>query len=69
MAERLRISRWRAYKVARSGRLPTTRLGARDLRVPAMVLRRIDQEGLPPARPQLSGAGVGAGALAKRRAN
>jgi hypothetical protein len=30
-AERLGISRWQAYKLARSGRLPTTRLGARDL--------------------------------------
>ena len=27
---------------------PTTRLGARDLHVPAAVLRRIEQEGLPP---------------------
>ena len=34
-AERLGISRWQAYKLARSGRLPTTRLGARDLYVPA----------------------------------
>jgi excisionase family DNA binding protein len=48
-AERLGISRWQAYKLARSGRLPTTRLGARDLHVPAAVLRRIEQEGLPPA--------------------
>jgi excisionase family DNA binding protein len=47
-AERLGISRWQAYKLARSGRLPTTRLGARDLHVPAAV-RRIEQEGLPPA--------------------
>jgi excisionase family DNA binding protein len=46
-AERLGISRWQAYKLARSGRLPTTRLGARDLHVPAAVLRRIEQEGLP----------------------
>ena len=30
-AERLGISRWQAYKLARSGRLPTTRLGVRDL--------------------------------------
>jgi hypothetical protein len=44
----LGISRWQAYKLARSGRLPTTRLGARDLHVPAAV-RRIEQEGLPPA--------------------
>ena len=48
-AERLGISRWQAYKLARSGRLPTTRLGARDLYVPAAVLRRIEHEGLPPA--------------------
>jgi excisionase family DNA binding protein len=48
-AERLGISRWQAYKLARSGRLPTTRLGARDLHVPAAVLRRIEQEGLPTA--------------------
>jgi excisionase family DNA binding protein len=47
-AERLGISRWQAYKLARSGRLPTTRLGNRDLHVPAAVLRRIEQEGLPP---------------------
>jgi excisionase family DNA binding protein len=47
-AERLGISRWQAYKLARSGRLPTTRLGARDLHVPAAILRRIEQEGLPP---------------------
>jgi len=46
-SERLGISRWQAYKLARSGRLPTTRLGARDLYVPAAVLRRIEQEGLP----------------------
>jgi excisionase family DNA binding protein len=49
VAERLGISRWQAYKLARSGRLPTTRLGARDLHVPTAVLRRIEQEGLPPA--------------------
>jgi excisionase family DNA binding protein len=48
-AARLGISRWQAYKLARSGRLPTTRLGARDLYVPAAVLRRIEHEGLPPA--------------------
>jgi excisionase family DNA binding protein len=48
-AQRLGISRWQAYKLARSGRLPTTRLGARDLYVPVAVLRRIEQEGLPPA--------------------
>jgi len=38
----------KAFKLARTGRLPTTRLGARDLYVPAAVLRRIEQEGLPP---------------------
>ncbi len=47
-AQRLGISRWQTYKLARSGRLPTTRLGRRDLHVPAAVLRRIEQEGLPP---------------------
>jgi len=47
-AERLGISRWQAYKLARSGRLPTTRLGTRDLHVPVAVLRRIEQHGLPP---------------------
>ena len=47
-AQRLGISRWQAYKLAHSGRLPATRLGARDLHVPAAVLRRIEQEGLPP---------------------
>jgi excisionase family DNA binding protein len=47
-AQRLGISRWQAYKLARSGRLPTTRLGTRDLHVPAAVLRRIEQHGLPP---------------------
>ena len=48
-AERLGISRWQAYKLAHSGRLTTTRLGARDLYVPAAVLCRIEHEGLPPA--------------------
>jgi excisionase family DNA binding protein len=47
-AQRLGISRWQAYKLARSGRLPTTRLGTRDLHVPTAVLRRIEQHGLPP---------------------
>jgi len=47
-AARLGISRWQAYKLASSGRLPTTRLGARDLHVPTAVLRRIEQQGLPP---------------------
>ena len=51
-AQRLGISRWQAYKLARSGRLPTTRLGARDLQVPAAVLRRIEQAGLPPTEPE-----------------
>ena len=49
-AERLGISRWQAYKLARSGRLPTTRLGARDLHVPAAVLRRIEQKACPRSR-------------------
>jgi excisionase family DNA binding protein len=56
-AQRLGISRWQAYKLARSGRLPTTRLGARDLHVPVAVLRRIEQQGLPPA-PQPEGGEV-----------
>jgi excisionase family DNA binding protein len=47
-AARMGISLWQAYKLARSGRLPTTRPGRRDLYVPAAVLRRIEQEGLPP---------------------
>ena len=47
-AQRMGISLWQAYKLARSGRLPTTRPGRRDLHVPAAVLRRIEQEGLPP---------------------
>jgi hypothetical protein len=51
-AQRLGISRWQAYKLARSGRLSTTRLGARDLYVPAAVLRRIEREGLPPMEPE-----------------
>ncbi len=50
VAERPGISRWRAYKLARSGRLPTTRLGACDLHVPAAVWRRIEQEDLPLCR-------------------
>jgi excisionase family DNA binding protein len=57
VAKRLGISRWQAYKLARSGRLPTTRLGARDLYVPAAVLRRIEHEGLPPA-PESDGGAV-----------
>jgi excisionase family DNA binding protein len=47
-AQRMGISLWQAYKLARSGRLPTTRPGRRDLYVPAAVLRRIEQQGLPP---------------------
>jgi excisionase family DNA binding protein len=50
VAQRLGISRWQAYKLARSGRLPTTRLGARDLHVPAAVLRRIEQKASPQPR-------------------
>ena len=52
VAERVGSSRWQGYQRARSGRLPTTRLGARDLHVPAAVLRRIEQEGLPPTVPE-----------------
>jgi excisionase family DNA binding protein len=47
-AQRMGVSLWQAYKLARSGRLPTTRPGKRDLFVPAAVLRRIEREGLPP---------------------
>jgi excisionase family DNA binding protein len=57
-AERLGISRWQAYKLAHSGRLPTTRLGSRDLHVPAAVLRRIEQEGLPPEPEEPEGSVV-----------
>jgi hypothetical protein len=41
----LDISRWLAYKLARSGGLPTNRVG-RNLYVPVAVLRRFEQ-GLP----------------------
>jgi len=41
----LDISRWLAYKLARSGALPTNR-GGRNLYVPVAVLRRLEQ-GLP----------------------
>jgi Helix-turn-helix domain len=41
----LDISRWLAYKLARSGELPTNRAGRR-LYVPVAVLRRFEQ-GLP----------------------
>jgi hypothetical protein len=41
----LDISRWLAYKLARSGALPTNRVG-RNLYVPVAVLRRFEQ-GLP----------------------
>ena len=54
-AERLGISRWQAYKLARSGRLPSTRLGARDLYVPAAVLRRIEQKASQPPKAVRSG--------------
>jgi excisionase family DNA binding protein len=49
-AERLGISRWQAYKLARSGRLPTTRLGARDLHVPAAVLPASNKKASPRSR-------------------
>jgi hypothetical protein len=38
----LDISRWLAYKLARSGELPTNRVG-RNLYVPVAVLRRFEQ--------------------------
>jgi excisionase family DNA binding protein len=44
-ARLLDISRWLAYKLARSGELPTNRVG-RNLYVPVAVLRRFEQ-GLP----------------------
>jgi excisionase family DNA binding protein len=44
-ARLLDISRWLAYKLARSGELPTNRVG-RNLYVPIGVLRRFEQ-GLP----------------------
>jgi hypothetical protein len=44
-ARLLDISRWLAYKLARSGQLPTNRVG-RNLYVPVAVLRRFEQ-GLP----------------------
>jgi excisionase family DNA binding protein len=47
-AERMGISTWQAYKLAKAGRLPTTRPGKRHLYVPAAALRRIEREGLPP---------------------
>jgi excisionase family DNA binding protein len=47
-ARLLDISRWLAYKLARSGELPTNRVG-RNLYVPVAVLRRFEQ-GLPLAR-------------------
>jgi hypothetical protein len=47
-AERMGISQWLAYKLARSGRLPTTRPGKRELYVPMAAAKRIEREGLPP---------------------
>ncbi len=44
-ARLLDISKWLAYKLARSGDLPTNRVG-RNLYVPVAVLRRFEQ-GLP----------------------
>jgi hypothetical protein len=44
-AQRMGISRWMAYKLAKSGELPTNRIG-RLLYVPLAVLRRAEQ-GLP----------------------
>jgi hypothetical protein len=45
-ADRMDISLWQAYQLAKSGRLPTSRIGHR-LYVPAAVMRRIEREGLP----------------------
>ena len=47
-AQRMGISPWLAYKLARSGRLPTTRPGKRELYVPMAAAKRIEREGLPP---------------------
>jgi hypothetical protein len=47
-AQRMGISPWLAYKLARSGRLPTTRPGKRELYVPMAAARRIERDGLPP---------------------
>ena len=47
-AKRISISQWLAYKLAKEGRLPTTRPGKRDLYVPMAAARRIEQEGIPP---------------------
>jgi hypothetical protein len=47
-AQRMGISQWLAYKLARSGRLPTTRPGKRELYVPMAAARRIERDGLPP---------------------
>jgi excisionase family DNA binding protein len=41
-ARLLDISKWLAYKLARSGELPTNRVG-RNLYVPVAVLRRFEQ--------------------------
>jgi hypothetical protein len=47
-AQRMGISPWLAYRLARSGRLPTTRPGKRELYVPMAAARRIERDGLPP---------------------
>jgi hypothetical protein len=47
-AQRMGISPWQAYKLARSGRLPTIRPGKRDLFVPMVAARRIERDGLAP---------------------
>ena len=47
-AQRMGISQWLAYKLARSGRLPTTRPGKRELYVPMAAAKRIERDGLPP---------------------
>jgi len=47
-AQRMGISQWLAYKLAKEGRLPTTRPGKRDLYVPMAAAKRIERDGLPP---------------------
>jgi hypothetical protein len=47
-AKRMGISPWLAYRLARSGRLPTTRPGKRELYVPMAAAKRIERDGLPP---------------------
>ena len=44
-AEYLGVSRAYGYRLAQAGHIPTTRLGARRLRVPAAALYRLLTEG------------------------